>query len=214
LAFVIDVKSVIVMVTILGLTTNIPVLWHARQYIDLKDLKRAALIGLGYVFGIPPGTYLLVMLEPTIIKLAIAVVVIPFSILLLMGHSYRFKRDSLGCGVAGFISGTIGVITAIAGPPVALFMLNQGLVKQRFVATLAIYLLFADIVRASIYSFLGMVTTDLLIKIVVLLPALWLGSYLGIKMLGRINPSFFRRVVLSVVCTVALVTIVSVLMEW
>jgi len=208
LTLVIDAKSVVVMNIILGSVTNVFVLFPTRQHIDWR---RAAFMSLGSVCGIPLGAYLLSRLDPSIIKLVIAAIVIPFSVLLLLGHSHRFKREALGCGVTGFMGGILGASTSLGGPPVVLFLLNQGLVKETFVATLAAYFLFTGMVCIGTFSSLGMITTDLLTKVAILLPTLWLGSYVGIKVLPRIDATLFRKIVSSLVSITALVIVVTVL---
>jgi len=210
LTFVFEAKSVVVMNVILAGVTSVLLLFQMRRHVDIR---RVAFMGLGSILGVPIGAYLLSRLDPSIIKLAIAVLVIPFSILLLLGHSYQFKRDTLICGVAGFISGILGASTSLSGPPVVLFLLNQGLVTQRFVGTLAAYFLFIGIISIGAFSSLGMVTTGLLTKVAILLPTLFLGTYVGIKVLPRINADLFRKIVSSLVSVTALVIIVSVLMD-
>jgi len=211
LTLVFDAKSVVVMNIILGTVTNILVLWQTRRYVDFR---RFLFISLGGIVGIPLGTYLLVRLDPSIIKLAIAGLVIPFSVLLLLGHSHQFKRDTLGCGVAGGISGVLAGSTSLSGPPVVLFLLNQGLVTQRFVATLAAYFLLIGVLCIGAFSSLGMVTGGLMTKVAILLPALFVGNYAGIKVLPRINADVFRKIIPSLVCVAAVVIIVSVVMGW
>lgn len=211
LTLVFDAKSVVVMNIILGSATNILVLYHMRKHIDLK---RAAFISLGSVFGIPIGVYLLSQLEPSIIKLAIAALVIPFSVILLLGHSHRFSRDTLGCGLAGFMSGILTASTSLGGPPVVLFLLNQGLPPDRFVGTLAAYFMFSSLTSIGAFSSLGMINSDLLIKVAILLPALILGSYAGIRVLPKINVAVFNRIASAIVCVTAITIIVSLLAGW
>lgn len=210
LLFVFNSKSVVVINVILGILTGVLLLLHTRRHIDVK---RMLLMCGGSIFGIPIGAYLLSSLNPSIIKLIIAMLIIPFSIILLLGHSYRFKRDSLGCGISGFVSGLIGSSTSFSGPPVVLFLLNQGLVKERFVGTLTAYFLFTGVASVSAFSFLGMVTIDLLIKVAILLPTAVLGFYIGIKLLPKINATLFRRIAASIVSLAALVIMVTFLLE-
>ncbi|RLC63933.1 MAG: hypothetical protein DRI01_04330 [Chloroflexi bacterium] len=210
LLFVLDPKSVVVINIILGILTGVLLLLHTRRHIDVK---RMLLMCVGSVFGIPIGAYLLSSLDSSIIKLVIAILIVPFCIVLLLGHSHQFKRDHLGCGISGFISGLIGSSTSFSGPPVALFLLNQGLVKERFIGTLTAYFLFMGAASVSAFSFMGMVTIDLLIKVAILLPTAILGFYIGIKVSPRIDTTLFRRIVVSIVSLAALVIIVTFLLE-
>lgn len=210
LLFVLEAKSVVVIGVILNAVLCALILFHSRQHVDIR---RVALICVGSIFGIPLGAYLLSSINPSMIKLAIAVLVIPFSVFLLLGHAHRFKRDSLGCGATGFVSGVLATSTSLSGPPVVLFLLNQGLVKEQFVATLAAYFLFGNLVSVGAFSFIGMVTTGLLMDVIILLPTLVIGFYAGIKVRPKINAALFKRIVTSIVSVTALTLIVTFLLE-
>jgi len=210
LMLVIEPKTVVVMNNLLGITSSVMLLYYMRRHIDFR---RGGLMCLGGLFGLPLGAYLLTNLDPIIIKLAVAGVVIPFSILLLLGHSHRFQREVPWCITVGFLGGLLTTSTSIGGPPVVLFMLNQGMVKERFVATFAMFTLFVSVVGVGTFSALGLVTTDLLLKVAILLPFLWLGAHLGIKVLPKINPALFRKITLMLLSVTASVIIVTVLAE-
>jgi uncharacterized membrane protein YfcA len=209
LLFILDPKSVVVINVILGILTGVLLLWHTRRHIDVK---RALLMCGGSIFGIPIGTYLLSSLDPSIIKIIMAVLIIPFSIVLLIGHSHRFKQDSLGCGISGFVSGAVGSSTSFSGPPVVLFLLNQGLVRERFVGTLTAYFLFCGVTSVIAFSFIGIVTVDILVKVAILLPTSILGFYIGIRVLPKIDATLFRRIAASIVTAAALAIIVTYLL--
>lgn len=210
LMFVLEPKSVVMINVILTTTTHLLILFHVRQHIDFR---RAGFMCLGSVFGIPPGAYILSRIDPLAIKLVIAVLVIPFSIVLLMGYSHQFKRDTLGCIVSGFLSGLLVASTSLGGPPVALFLSNQGLVKERFVGTLCVFFLFGCLLSIGTFSSMSMITPELLKTVAVLLPTLWLGSFIGIKLLPRVNAALFRKMTPAVVCAAALGIIVEVLVD-
>ena len=210
LLFVLDPKSVVVINIIIGFPIGLLLLFHTRQHIDVK---RVLLMCGGGILGVPIGAYLLSNLDPSMIKLIIAILIVPFSIVLLLGHSHQFKRDSLGCGISGFAGGLLGSSTSLSGPPVVLFLLNQGLVKERFVGTLTAYFLFMGVASVGAFSSLGMVTIDLLIKVAMLSPTSILGFYIGIKVLPKINAILFRRIAASIVSIAALVIMVTFLLE-
>jgi len=210
LLFVFDPKSVVVINVILGILTGVLLLLHIRRHIDVK---RVLLMCGGGILGVPIGAYLLSNLDPSMIKLIIAILIVPFSIVLLLGHSHQFKRDSLGCGISGFLGGLLGASTSFSGPPAVLFLLNQGLVKERFVGTLTAYFVFMGTASVAAFSSLGMVTIDLLIKVAMLLPTSILGFYIGIKVLPKINATLFRRIAASIISVAALAIIVTLLLE-
>lgn len=211
LTFIFPAKSAVMMSIVLGAATNIAVLLSMRRHIEVK---RLVFMSLGGILGIPLGAYGLSRLDPLIIKIAIAMLAIPFAVLLILGHSRRFGRDSVGCVVAGFVSGLVGASTSFSGPPVVLFLLNQGLHTQKFVGTLAAYFLFISLASIAALSSLSLLTGDLLIKSAILLPALFLGIFLGLRMLPKINATVFRRVAASVVCISALGVIATIFVKF
>lgn len=210
LTFVYPAKSVVIMNIILSAATNIVVLVQMRKHVDSK---RLIFMCLGSLFGTPLGAFALSRLDPATVKVIIAACAIPFAVLLLLGHSRHFERDRLGCSVAGFIGGIAGASTSLGGPPVVLFLLNQGLPAQRFVGTLAAYFLFINLTSITAFSSLGMLTSDLLTKVVILLPVLFIGTQAGIWVLPRIKAAVFRRLATSVVCASAVGVIVSVFVK-
>ena len=89
LLFIFEPKSVVVMNVILATVLCLLLMLNSRLHIDLR---RAALISVGSIIGIPLGAYVLSSIEPSIIKLVIAVLIIPFSVFLLLYT--LFKRSA------------------------------------------------------------------------------------------------------------------------
>ncbi|MFC2038581.1 sulfite exporter TauE/SafE family protein [Chloroflexota bacterium] len=208
LTFIFDARSVVVMNMILGSTTNILVLYHMWKHIDFK---RAGFITIGSVIGVPIGAYLLSILDTTIIKLIIAALVIPFSILQMLGHTHRFSRDNVGCVVAGFFSGILAASTSLGGPAVALFLLNQGLTTEKFVGTMAAFFLAITLMSIGAFSTMGLITSDILIRVAIFLPVLIVGSFAGVRVLPKINVVLFKRLTSSILVITAVAIIVSLL---
>lgn len=211
LTLIFGAKSAVMMVILLSVATNIGVLLSVRRHIEVKRLM---FMGLGGILGIPLGAYGLSRLDPMVIKIAIVAMAVPFAVLLILGHSRHFKRDRAGCIGAGFVSGLIGASTSFSGPPVVLFLLNQGSHKEKFVGTLAAYFLFINLASIAALSSLSMLTADLLIKSALLLPALILGVSVGVRLLPKINAIVFRRLAASVVCVSAFVVVATIFMKF
>jgi len=208
LLFMFEPKSVVILVVILSAIIALMRLIYFRHYINIR---RAALIFAGSVFGLPIGVYLLSSLNPSALKLFIAIVIIPFSIVLLSGYTYRLQNDTLGNCIAGFISGLLTASTSFGGPPVVLFLLSQDLDKNHFVGAITAQVLLVGLLTFGTYSFMGMVTIDLLKKIAMFLPVLVLGFYVGTKILHRISASLFKKVSASIILLSALSIIVVTL---
>ncbi len=210
MTLVLETKSVVVLNIILATITNIIVLINTWRHIDFR---RMLLISAGGIIGVPVGAYLLSRLDPTVIKLAIAVLVIPFSVLLMLGHSWHFRRDGAGCGVAGFLGGVLGASTSLGGPPVVLYLLNQGLVSRAFIGTICAFFMVINLASLGAYAYLHMVTTDILLKAALLLPPLLLGSYLGFKVLPHIKAPMFKKLASAVVTLTAVSIVFTIIVN-
>lgn len=208
--FVMETTQAVVLSVLLVGIGSIFVLYHTWRYVDVK---RAAFLGIGSIFGIPMGAYLLSTLSSNILRLTMASFAIPFAILLMSGHSHRFSRDSIGCVIAGFLGGTLVAATSMGGPPVVLFLLNQGLVKEKFVGTCSLLFLFMSLTSFGAHSVLGLVDTEALIQAATLIPALWLGTHIGIRVLSKIQPVFFLRIASGIVVLSAIAIIVNIAMR-
>lgn len=209
LTFIMEPKQAIVISVITGGIGCMFVLYYTWRYIDIK---KAAFITAGSIFGVFLGAYLLSAISSTTMRLIIASVASPLAILLMLGHTHRFSRDSVGCVIVGFFGGALVASTSMGGPPVVLFLLNQGLTKEKFVGTLNLSFLFTTLTSFGAYSTLGLVNSEVLILAAILVPVLWFGTYVGMKVLPKIQPLLFQRMAAGIVVLSAVAIIVNVLM--
>ena len=174
------------------------------------DLRRVAFICLGAALGIPLGAYFLSILSSNTIKLVLASLAIPLAILLMLRFSYHFTRESLGCAVAGFLGGALVTTTGVPGPPIVLFLLNQDLVKEKFVGTCAAIFLFMALATFGAHASLSLIDTTVLVQAAIIVPAIGLGTYTGDKMLSRLKPMLFKRIAAGIVIASATAILINV----
>ncbi|MBE9501374.1 MAG: sulfite exporter TauE/SafE family protein [Dehalococcoidia bacterium] len=210
LLLVLEAKSVVVINIVLGIIMCLLILWQSRHHVRVRKIT---VMGIGSIFGVPIGAYIPSLVSASTLKLTIATLVVVFAILLALGHSRQFKRERTGFGISGFISGILTSSTSLGGPPVVLFLLNQGWDKEPFRASLAGYFLFSGMIALGALAFTGVMTTSMLGTAAALLPALLLGFYLGIKVLPRVDANLFRRIAISVVLVSGLVAIITAIVE-
>jgi hypothetical protein len=149
LIFFLPPQIVVSIVSILSIVTNIIMFLEVRKWIKIKEIWPLLVCGL---IGIPFGTYLLLILEANLLKIIIGSVITLSAITMLMNFKRKIKKEKLGCGLIGMISGLLQGSTTVSGPPVALFLMNQDVKKLSFRANLAVYFLvmnFAGLVFIS-----------------------------------------------------------------
>ena len=129
--------------------------------------------------------------RPNIVKAALAIILISFSVYCLRGRTLlRLQSDSkrwlLACG---FCAGVLGGAYGMNGPPLVLYGAMRRWSAQQFRATLQGYFLPASILGIASYWFAGLwtptVTHDYLWSLPIVLPAIWLGRIFNRRLQGE-----------------------------
>lgn len=149
--------------------------------------------------GVPVGVTLLTWSDPRGVKIAVGIFLVLYSV-------YAFFRPSLklpatdGAAIdaaVGFLNGTLGGLTGLAGILVTIWCGLRGWPKdvQRTIfqpVAVAVFLMTA--------IWLGVketVTAETIRLFLIGLPCLIAGTWLGLKLFGRIDETMFRKIVLA-----------------
>ena len=169
--------------------------WKLRGALDWKRLWPFV---TGAAAGVPVGVTILTWADPTHVRTAVGVFLVLYSL-------YAFFRPAINpvkaggaaadAGV-GFLNGVLGGMTGLAGILVVIWCGLRGWPKdvQRTVfqpVAVAIFLMSALWIGAK-----GAITADTIKLFLIGLPALVAGTWLGLKLFGRLNEAAFRKVVL------------------
>ncbi len=98
----------------------------------------------------------------------------------------------------GAICGISSTLAHAAGPIIALYLLPQGLDRQLFVGTCAIYFLLLNTAKVPGYIAAGEFHLSLLHQSAMLLPLLVIGALVGFWLNKRMSDKFFTRFVYGV----------------
>ncbi|HWD20544.1 MAG TPA: sulfite exporter TauE/SafE family protein [Verrucomicrobiae bacterium] len=150
-----------------------------------QDWRRVHFESAGWLvfatlFGIPLGLMLLTNPHQAAVKIALALVIVCFSILSLFGRPPELQSDSkawlMGCG---FVAGILGGAYGMNGPPLAVYGTMRRWSAQHFRATLQGYFLPASALGMLGYWWQGLWTSSVthyyLLSLPVTIPAIWLG---------------------------------------
>ena len=175
---------------------NAYVLWVNR---DALAAVRARVwpIVVGLVPGVVNGTLVVTQVRPDWLKLVTYLVLLPLILLQAAGlrRAIRAERSfgyPFGAGV-----GVLYSVTTISGPPLAVFLNNQGLAKREFRAALGFVRLAESTFTAMAYVSAGLFTRESLALTPAIVPSLIVGVPLGAWLIRRVNAETFRRVCMS-----------------
>ena len=159
--------------------------------------QRVSPIVLGLLPGIALGTAAVASVRPDWLKLWTFTTLLPLILLQAAGLRRPVKSEKrwgvpFGAAVGGLYS-----MTTISGPPLALFLNNQGLAKREFRASLAVVRLAEASFTAIAYWWADLFTADTLEIVPIILPSLALGVPAGSWLIRHVRAETFRRICMS-----------------
>ena len=188
---------------IVEVVVNVALLFRERKYIR-GTFSRASPMIRTLLPGVILGTIGLAYLSVSDVKLVVYVVLLPLVALQLRGFVRPFKNEARGATAVGPAIGFLYALTTISGPPLALFLRNQGMSKNEFRCTIAqIRVAESSLTLGTYLAFDAFFQTKLVtLPALGLLPYLFIpvliGVPLGTLLLTAVSPEFFRRVVMAV----------------
>ncbi len=111
----------------------------------------------------------------------------------IVGYSPKVNRVTTA--IAGYLSGFMGTLTAVGGPPVAL--LYQKVKAAELKANLSAFFLFLNIIIVTTLIWIDKLNLDSLYLLVTVLPGLFCGFYLSSLASKYVNPRQLRYFILS-----------------
>ena len=190
--FLVDFKTAIILVAILHISGNISKITIFKQGLNWKILM---------IFGIPSillallGASLIDQVPQDIMKLILGIFLIVFSISAFVKPDLKIpstnKNLVAGGAVSGFLAGLIGTGGALR----ASFLTGLGLEKFTYIATAASIALVTDATRIPIYVSQGFLDEQYYWYIPILIGIAVFGSYVGKKIVTRIDNTIFRKIV-------------------
>jgi len=182
-----------------GLIVQGAAVWKLRHALDWKRLWPFL---LGGAVGVPVGVAALKWANPAAIRVGIGVVLVLYAIHGLVRPTFKPVNAgaSADAGV-GFLNGVLGGATGLAGILTTIWCGLRGWTKDQQRAVfqpvgVAIFAMSAAWIGAG-----GAVSADTVKLFLLGLPVLLLGTWLGLKLYGRLDEAGFRKVVLILLLT-------------
>ena len=200
---VMPLTEAVPLVVILSFFTNTILLVQTWRHIEIKKIS---LLIFASLIAAPIGTFLLIYMAPNVLKLIAGFIIISFSLLLMTNHTFPIKNDRVAYFPIGFMSGLLNGSISMSGPPVALFLSNQGVSKEVFRANITAFGFILNIVTITTYFSSGLVSTTLLQHIAWLLPSMIIGTIIGARSIKYINNILFKKITLVLILSSGVLT--------
>jgi uncharacterized membrane protein YfcA len=205
LVWAFGVRDAVPLLTIAQLMGNLSRVWFNRGELSVPVVKWFAVGAVptaalgGVIFATAPADALVRVLGA----------------FLLLTVAYRHTSWGKGAhiGLRGFLplgaaSGVISAVVGVVGPFMAPFFLAYGLVKGAFIGTEALATVVMHVVKLGVYGGYALLGTQVLLVGLAIGPVMFLGSYLGKRILNRMPERVFPFVIEGVLIVAGLLFIV------
>ncbi len=206
LGIVLPLKDFVPMLVLFSFLINL-ILY--RNLTGSFNKKRILVLVLSGLTSTILGIYMLKFVDNSILKLVVGFVILISAVLMLFGIRIRVKVRILGDIIAGIASGLLNGSVSLSGPPVILLLSNEDTEKEIFRKTLTTYFLLLNLISLPLFFMNGLLSTDIVIKSLINLPALGVGMFLGLYMGNRISEKHFKKITLGMIFLLGIMSVMS-----
>ncbi len=180
-----------ILITGCGVLLHTTTIWQQRQHIEVGRLWPFI---VGGVIGIPVGIHFLAHTNAGTLKVALGIFLTVFGAYALIAPRLpMFKAGGRTAdGIIGFIGGVLGGLGGYSGVLPTIWTQLRGWPKE---AARAVYQPFVIVVQAVTIVGLILVAFDRagLILLIAVLPPMFLGTWIGWQLYGRLDDRRFRQ---------------------
>jgi len=191
LAIFLDIKTVIPLTLLAGISVSYVLFYQLRHHLDWKKIQP---IFIGAVLGIPVGVFFLKRLDTGTIQWILGVILILYALYGLLFRSSGKGIDERWAYVYGFLGGCLGAALSAGGPPVIIYTSLQAWSKDKIKATIQGFFVTAGTAVVVSFVVAGVVTGTVLRLYGLSFPILMLGTFLGSRLYGLLKEAHYKTI--------------------
>lgn len=179
-----------------------------------KDTAQVLLMIPGCICGTVIGSCYLCQLSSSMIETGIGIIAVVFAVIFMLSKSdcsiwnqwdpgaYQGMMISVVAGFASAVAHSGGIILTI-------YFLAKGYEKERLIATMVNVLLVSDIIKLPLFLMNGFLDGDTVWLVIFFTPILLLGSWMGHKLLVRLNRGMYAHILAVIVLVCGLILLID-----
>lgn len=171
-------------------------------------LRLIAPICLAACLMVPFGSYLLITVDPELMRRGIALVVLVFGCAMLGGFRYHGSPRLGTSMVVGAASGVLAGATSLGGPPAILYLLSGPHPIAVTRANLTLIIMAVSIATVLALWAGGVMGPSSIGFALLLTPLFFMGVWIGGRVFRYIDERLFRRIALGSLATVSMVVLI------
>jgi uncharacterized membrane protein YfcA len=202
----VDFKTGIILVAIFHLFGNLSRIIFFRQGFDKKIILQ---------FGVPSilfsllGALMIGVLPQPVLKLVLGIFLITTSVSFLIKPELKIHAKASTFIAGGSVTGFITALVGTGGALRATLLQGFNIEKVKYIATAATIALATDATRIPVYISQGFLIEQYFIYIPILFGIAISGSFIGRRIVKRINQELFRKIVLVAIILVSIKFIID-----
>ena len=153
----------------------------------------------GAMIGVPLGVYSLATLDPGTMRTATGLVAVAGVGMMARHAGNPFQRNALATCGAGFLSGLMGGVSGMTGPPVVLLGLKQRWPHAALRADLIGYFLILHFSIALLFRTSGLLDMETIAMSACSFPGIAVGFLAGLRLRGVVSERSYRSAALTLI---------------
>ena len=186
---------------------TLAIVWRERHAVEVRS---TLWIFAGRVPGALVGVALLKLLSTAALDVLMSLMVI-IGVALVVNRG-TFRRTAVREFGAGVASGTMAMVSAIGGPPIALLYRNDSGPTVR--ANLGLVFAIGLCITISVRAVAGEVSWDEVVVGAALLPSVWLGLRASHGLIPRVDGPRLRNIIVLIAGAAALLLLIRGALNW
>lgn len=199
-------REVVPMVLLLEIIASLQMATQVWRHVKWRMVL--SILAASMVF-IPLGQFVLLCVEIELMRGIAAILLLAAVVLTAKGRFFTVKNDLKGCFLIGIVSGFMNGLLAMGGMWTMLFMLASGARIATVRASLVALLFFTDFYAVLAGAGQKLVNSIVLVRFIWALPALVVGVWIGSRKFESSNAETYKKVVLRVLATLAVLLLLK-----
>ncbi len=212
LAMIFPAKQSVGILLPMLITADLVAVTYYRRTVIWKHLVKLI---PSVLIGVVAGFFVLGRIEDGGLSLMIGIIVLAL-IILHIGKDkveeklkFEFTQSSIFNTILGALAGFTTMVGNAAGGIMAVYLLSKGLQKKEFIGTGAWFFLTVNLIKVPFSVQLGLITKETLVFNAWMAPVIFIGTWIGIKVLPLIPQKYFQMLILGLAAIGAIRLIVS-----
>jgi len=169
--------------------------WKLRHALSWR---KVAPFVIGGAIGVPIGAMLLVHIDPAHLRTGVGLLLVLYGIYGLARPALKPVQGGIPADIGiGFLNGLLGGLTGLVGIVVVIWCQLRGWPKDVQRTVFQPVIITAGAMSAVWLSVGGAVTADTVELFLLGLPMLLAGTWLGMRLYGRLDEASFRKIILN-----------------